>query len=462
MKPSLILINPSIYDFAAYDLWSKPLGLLTLAGFLRRSGFRVDLIDCMNVHHQEMKTASLVKMPKRRKFGTGKYFRQRVSKPEPLKDVPRIYSRYGISGKILEHELKKIPSPEAILVTSLMTYWYPGVKETITIAKKVYPEIPIILGGIYAMLCSTHALENSGADVVYTKADVNGLLDVLGDYGVSPPLKRQDSDSASFPAFDLLGKIDYVCIQTSTGCPYRCRYCASHFLNPSFSRRNPNDVFEEILYWNKKFLVDDFAFYDDALLVSSENHFAVLLEKISKLKSNLRFHTPNAIHAGEVTDEIAILMKRAGFKTIRLGLETSDFSFHRKIDNKISEGDFENAVKNLLRAGFENTDIGAYILIGLPGQSVESVKRTVGFVDTIGALPYLSEYSPIPHTGLWKEAVNSSEYDLDGEPLFHNNSLLPCWSPSQKGEVPLIKKSVSEIRNKYRGLININPKSTSF
>jgi hypothetical protein len=31
----LILINPWIYDFAAYDLWSKPLGLLYLAGYLR-------------------------------------------------------------------------------------------------------------------------------------------------------------------------------------------------------------------------------------------------------------------------------------------------------------------------------------------------------------------------------------------------------------------------------------------
>ncbi|MFC1883560.1 B12-binding domain-containing radical SAM protein [Thermodesulfobacteriota bacterium] len=455
MKPSLILVNPSIYDFAAYDLWSKPLGLLTLASFLRRSGFRVDLIDCMNVHNPEMKTGPLVKMPKRRKFGTGKYFKQKVSKPDPLEDVPRAYSRYGISRKVLEHELKKLPRPEAILVTSLMTYWYPGVKETIILAKKVYPEIPVILGGIYAILCSAHALKNSGADTVYAKAEVRGLLDVLDDYGVCPPLEHQDYDSTSFPAFDMLGKIDYVCIQTSTGCPYSCQYCASRFLNPTFSRRDPNDVIEEILYWHKKFLVNDFAFYDDALLVSSENHFEILLEKIAKLKLNLRFHTPNAIHAGEVTEEIAVLMKRAGFKTIRLGLETSDFSFHRNIDNKISEGDFERAVKNLLSAEFENMDIGAYILVGLPGQSIESVKRTIDFVDSAGALPFLSEYSPIPHTGLWEEAVKSSEYDLVGEPLFHNNSLLPCWSHSQREELPLIKKRVSEIRNKYRGAINI-------
>jgi len=28
----ILLINPWIYDFAAYDLWVKPLGLLSLGG----------------------------------------------------------------------------------------------------------------------------------------------------------------------------------------------------------------------------------------------------------------------------------------------------------------------------------------------------------------------------------------------------------------------------------------------
>jgi len=31
-KPSILLINPPIYDFAAFDFWLKPLGMLTVAG----------------------------------------------------------------------------------------------------------------------------------------------------------------------------------------------------------------------------------------------------------------------------------------------------------------------------------------------------------------------------------------------------------------------------------------------
>ena len=35
MPPNILLINPPIYDFAAYDFWLKPYGLLSVAGYLR-------------------------------------------------------------------------------------------------------------------------------------------------------------------------------------------------------------------------------------------------------------------------------------------------------------------------------------------------------------------------------------------------------------------------------------------
>lgn len=35
MKPRILLVNPPIYDFSAYDFWLKPYGLLRVAGFLR-------------------------------------------------------------------------------------------------------------------------------------------------------------------------------------------------------------------------------------------------------------------------------------------------------------------------------------------------------------------------------------------------------------------------------------------
>jgi len=445
MAPTLILVNPWIYDFAAYDLWSKPLGLLYLAGFLRASGFNVHLIDCLDVHHPAMDATE--KQPTRRAYGTGKFRRQQIPTPLPLMNVKRPYSRYGLSVRVFEQTLRAIENPAAILVTSLMTYWYPGVKEAINLSKRIHPSVPILLGGIYAKLCYDHALENMGADRIVTDDNPASLLETLNEYDIADPGPVHGSGRPSYPAFDLLSRIDYVCIATSSGCPNRCRYCASHFLNPSLKQRDPGEALEEILFWHQDFGIRDFAFYDDALLIGAKDHLAIILEGIARLDLDLRFHTPNALHIKEITLEIATLMRRTGFITIRLGLETSDFSSRRKLDNKVGEGDFEQAVGNLHQAGFNKKEIGAYVLIGLPGQSVDSVLQTLKFVEKAGAVPYLSEYSPVPHTSLWEKALSHSEYDLAGEPLFHNNTLLPCWDDGRRSDLARLKRHVLEIRH---------------
>ncbi|MBN1276685.1 MAG: radical SAM protein [Deltaproteobacteria bacterium] len=446
MTHSLILINPWIYDFAAYDLWSKPLGLLYIAGFLRQFGFRIHFIDCLDRHHPGMLEDNQFRAPKRRPYGTGKFWRMQIEKPDRLKHVQRPYSRYGISISIFERELSEIENPVAILVTSLMTYWYPGVREAIAIARKIHPGVPVILGGVYARLCHEHAMQTSGADRVVTEADPEVILKLFNDFGIEIPQSINDLQPRPYPAFDLLNKNDYICLLTSTGCPFRCRYCASHFLSPLLEQRDPHEILDEILYWNKYLGIRDFAFYDDALLVASEDHMAILLEAINRHDPDLRFHTPNALHAREISYDIAMLMRRTGFKTIRIGLETSDFSIHKDIDNKISEGDFERSVSNLQRAGFKASDIGVYILAGLPGQSVDSVLKTIDYIAGNGAVPYLSEYSPIPHTDLWEKAVEFSEYDITGEPLFQNNTLLPCWDSSRKREYQGLKDRALAVR----------------
>ncbi|MDY6973278.1 MAG: radical SAM protein [Thermodesulfobacteriota bacterium] len=450
MTPSLLLINPWIYDFAAYDLWSKPLGLLYLAGSLRHCGFTIHLIDCLDVHHPAMSGDPAMQTPTRRLYGTGKFWRQKARRPLPLKDIQRPYSRYGLSNKAFQEALKAIRDPAAILVTSLMTYWYPGVKEAISLAKQIHPRTPVILGGIYAKLCHDHAMLNSGADRIVTDSDPFSVLRVLDDCGIPVPGRIPPMHCRPYPAFDLLGRIDYVCLLTSVGCPYRCRYCASHFLNPDPIKRDPREVLDEVLFWHKDYGICDFAFYDDALLLESYKHLAVLLEDLVRRGLKIRFHTPNALHVKEITPGIARIMYQAGFRTIRLGLETSNFGPLRDLDNKLDKGDFERAVRVLLEAGFTGEQTGAYIMIGLPGQSADSVIETIESVAEAGIAPYLSEYSPIPHTALWNEAVSLSEYDLVSEPLFHNNTLLPCWDDSQKKELPRLKKRISEIREKLR------------
>ena len=445
MKKDLVLINPWIYDFAAYDLWAKPLGLLYIASYLRSCGFNIYFIDCLDIYNPYMEKSGL-KKPKRRAYGTGKFWKQKISPPYPLKEIKRLYSRYGITPKVLEIELKSLPKPEAFLITSLMTYWYPGIIDLIKIIKKIYPDVPILLGGIYARLCREHAYQNTGADFIISSSNPEDILNYLKSLGLYPDQELKFHPSHIYPAFDLYRKLDYVCIITSRGCPYRCSYCASPFLNPDFCIREPEDVFEEILHWHNKYEVVDFAFYDDALLISAENHLIPLLEMIIKKGLKLRFHTPNAIHVKEIDYQIATLMYKAGFETIRLGLESIDTTLHEKLDRKLNPSDFEKAVNYLFKAGFKSHQIGAYILIGLPNQDINSIIETIKFVGKMKVTPFLAEYSPIPYTPLWKEAVKVSPFDIASEPLYHNNVLIPCWDEDRKKEIPKLRKMVFEIR----------------
>lgn len=444
---SIILINPWIYDFAAYDLWSKPLGLLYVAGYLRGRGVTIDVIDCMDKNDPDMLKDISITKPTSRKYGTGKYFREEIEKPFSVKHFPRTYSRYGTHPDVFEGRLKKIKKPSAILVTSLMTYWYPGVVDAIAIAKKIHPGVPVILGGIYARLCKDHAERFSGADYVaneITLDNIQSLPDILANFDIQ--VKKENEQDDYHPAFDTYPKIDYVSLLTSTGCPYRCKYCASSFLYPVFKKRDTRAVIDEIKHWYLVYKVNDFAFYDDALLIDSERHIKPILEKLKSKGIHARFHTPNALHVKEISPIIARLLFSSGFKTIRLGLETSDMNMHRDLDKKISIGDFETAVKNLIKAGYTKKDIGAYILMGLPDQSIESVTETVKFADKAGAMPYLAEYSPLPETPLWEKSLASSRYDLKSDPIFHNNCLLSCWSEEQVQKVSELKKLVKEIR----------------
>ena len=153
-----------------------------------------------------------------------------------------------------------------------------------------------------------------------------------------------------------------------------------------------------------------------------------ILEKIIQADINIRFHTPNAVHIRGIGPETARLLFGAGFKTLRLGLETAEFDSRTDIDNKVTGDDFKRAAGYLQEAGFTKDQVGAYLLMGLPGQDLTAVERSVQTVQFAGITPILAYYSPIPHTALWPEAVRGSRYDLAADPIFTNNSILPCQS----------------------------------
>ena len=425
-EKNLLLINPWIYDFAAYDLWAKPLGLLSLAALLEENGWAIHYIDCLDVHHPALKRLR-PQGTKRRPDHRGHFYREEVGKPAFLGSIPRRFYRFGLSPEVFREVLQSLPIPQAILVTSGMTYWYRGVHEAIGIVKEAFPSVPVVLGGVYATLCAEHAEKTSGADGVIQGWGEIQILKLLKELtGVSPSCipDLNDLDTLPPPAFGLYAYLDYCCVLTSRGCPFQCTYCASPLLNPRFITRDPDHVVNEIVVW-ADCGTEDIAFYDDALLVDRE--FAIaLLQGIEERGRKVRFHAPNGLHARGITEEVAHLMRQVGFATVRLGLETCSQERQLATGGKVSNDDFQTAIQNLRQAGYASQEIGVYIMAGLPGQDRGEVEQSIRFVKECGARPYLAEYSPLPGTPLWGEAVKVSPFDLQGEPLFHNNTILPC------------------------------------
>ncbi len=420
-SPHILLVNPWIHDFAAYDVWASPLGLLGLAAILRESGFTVTYYDCLNRFH-----ARSERPPSHHRCGRGPYVKTEVPKPPGLEDIPRRYCRYGVKGEWFKEDLKALPAPDLVLVTSIMTYWYPGVAETIRRLRRQWPNTTIVLGGIYATLCRDHAMAHSGADRVVSGFVGRDIVRLAAEEtGWAPDTVQRPNacpDAYPFPAFDLQTRIPFVALLSSVGCPFSCDYCASPLLSPGRWVQSPGRVESEIQYWHHRHGVRDFAFYDDALLVD-ETHALPLLDRLARMPQKIRFHTPNALHIRAITSQIATLLKRAGFHTVRLGLETTG---RRELDRKTSVEQFETAVEHLKAAGFGKDELGAYLLVGLPNQPIREIEEAILWVKQMGVRPIPAYYTPIPGTKLWAEAVRSSRYDLDSDPVFSNNTLLPC------------------------------------
>jgi radical SAM superfamily enzyme YgiQ (UPF0313 family) len=432
MKPKILLINPWIYDFAAANLWSRPLGLMEVAEFLSSYDCDMTFLDCLGTF-------------KHRRYNMGKYPKKVLPRPGILKDVKRKYGRYGISTNEFLSIISEAGPFDIIFVTSIMTYWYPGVAKVTDICKDLYPETPIILGGIYATLHEEHASKHSGGDYVYTGKIDERVLTFFDKAGITI---SRNGNPKPYYKLGMQGSAGYASIMTSEGCPYKCRYCASGLLTGQFRFRDRETLCEDIeaLY---AMGVRDIAFYDDALLYKPDEHIKKILASVIEVGIKVRFHTPNGLHAKFIDDELAMLMRASGFKTIRLSLE----SVNRAIQDRLSGGkvtthELSESVNCLKRAGFSKKELGVYVLYGLKGQEIDDVWESVRFLMDLDVRVNLCEFSPIPGTAVWDELIADGTFSGDIDPLLTNNTVYSqLFSGYHVSDIQELKDTVVRYNN---------------
>jgi len=406
MKPKILLVNPPIYDFAAYDFWLKPAGMLSVAGFLRgKADFKLfDYLDRLNPF-----------MAGQKKFvsdqwGRGRFYSKRTIAPPPLGKIPRYFQRFGLPRNLFTNYLAKEGPFDFVMVQTTMTYWYNGLEEVIGDIRSVWPQVKVVLGGNYATICYDHA-QKLGADLIVKGTNLEPLWQYTG---ISPDLQQ--------PAlWEVYEKLNVGVLKLTEGCPFSCSYCSVPKVYGKFKPRSLGHSLDE-LELLCQLGAENVAFYDDALLYDADKVLIPFLNEVLRRNITMNFHSPNALNARFVTKELAELLVRSGFKSFYLGFESASVQWQKRTGSKVFSEELENATRYLIAAGAEPDNITAYQILGHPHIDIQELEESMRFVGSLGIRGMLADFSPIPGTP-------DGEYcrkwvDLD-EPLMHNKTAFP-------------------------------------
>jgi hypothetical protein len=404
-KLSILLINPPIYDFAAFDFWLKPLGMLTAAGKIANADFQI--FDFLDRNHQFYSDKPQFKSDK---WGRGRFFSTVIGKPDVLKKIPRYYRRFGLPAEIFVDFLKTNKPCDFVFIQTVMTYWYLGYQEVINEIKKYWPKAKIILGGPYTIICPQHA-KNLGAD----------FLEKDNPLHPSALLRTGKAEGFRMPLWNLYKNLQTAAMKITQGCPFKCTYCTVPIFCDGFSTKPLQQAIEELRYLIS-LGVKNIAFYDDALLYKSDEVLKPFLRYVIENKIDVSFHTPNALNARFIDDEIADLLVKAGFKSFYLGFESSSGEFQKQTGSKIYDDEFANAVKTLIAAGADINSITAYLILGHPHFEIQEIEESMKFVNSLGVKIMLAEFSPIPGT---VDGKFCEKYIDLSEPLLHSKTAFP-------------------------------------
>ncbi|RJO64353.1 MAG: radical SAM protein [Candidatus Omnitrophota bacterium] len=420
MTKEILLINPPLLDSRPNANFDYNTGLLKIGAFLKNQGCRVCFFDFLEGMYKYIGEDHPYKEPgryvdkKRCGMGSKKIFKKRYHIGKP-------YSFFNT-------ELKKIKKPDEIYVGSSLTFYWEGVHKVVEICKKLYPDIPVTIGGIYPTLAPEHA-KRSKADNV-----------IIGQFKGASDLP---------PAMELMKEREYkyAIIKTTRGCCNNCSYCAVPKVEGKIITHRPiGDVIAE-LQLRVSSGIRKIVFWESNILQDAKQYFEKLLDRIIELELDLSIQIPEGFDPRLIYPEIIRKLRLSGVSYIGLALESSDSNLQHRFHKKLKLSYFEKVVKLFKEEGYfchktmryEN-DIWLFVLIGLPEQSLKSILLTLIDVWKLGCLPVVLPYTPIPGT---EEYVNYRHL-IKGRDL---EELAPSLMPFANDELTV--EDLEEIQNNF-------------
>ena len=269
--------------------------------------------------------------------------------------------------------------------------------------------IPVIMGGIHASMCSEEALQFVDSVVI---GEVETVWDkVIEDVisGQLKPIYKGDwsgLEQLQKPRRDIYSKnYLFASVQTSRGCPMDCDFCSvSAFNGLRYRRRPPSDVLDELEAIPQKlvFFVDDNIIgYGKRSRQSALELFKGMVERgIEK-----HWFCQASINVAD-DEEVLHWAAKSGCRMIFLGIEAEDIEALSEVNKKMNikrggSDAYEQVFERIHNAGI--AVLGAFIF-GMDQDTPDKLrKRAQYMLDCSVDVMQATALTPLPGTRLFAQ-----------------------------------------------------------
>jgi anaerobic magnesium-protoporphyrin IX monomethyl ester cyclase len=429
---TVTLVYPYFRPFNDKSIFRfPPLGLGYIAGYLKQNNISVDLVDCTFLSQEE---------------ALEKVWR---SKPK----IIGIYSMFSMKDKAIQMA-KLLKGNCELLVAG-------GPLPTLNPEDFLQDFDVVIIGeGEETMLELVREVEKGGdlsrvRGIAYREKDTMKL---------TPPRDFiQNLDSIPFPTRELFDNQAYknhyskkfgytiTSLITSRGCPFNCDFCSQPIFGNKFRTRSATNIVDEI----EKVIALGYEriwFADDCFTLSRKRLIDIFNEIIQR---RIKIDWECLSRVDTIDREMAEKMKHAGCVRVFFGIESGSDSVLALMNKKATAKQAKEAVHVAKQSGIQ---VGAFFILGYPGETDETVLDTVRFASSL-PLDYLSFTFPypIPGTSLYervKDKMIVNNWEEPKHPHLIEHKLLYRSSFSEaKLRFAILKATVQFKLRKHLGSI---------
>lgn len=426
--PDILLIQPPLQDFYITYKRTVPYGMACIAAVLTQNGFSVSVFDSLAT-----KRSRDMAWPKEMAYLKPYYGLPDVS-PFALFHRFRHYGySYEYIGRIARESGAFLVGISALFTTYVECAW-----QTALVVKKWLPDCKVVFGGHHPTMMPLDMMACEAVDFVIrgegeaalpqlARALKNGsALETVpgivfrqtdGSVYQATPALMDDLDAYPGPSLDHIkhnfykrGKKHSAVIVTSRGCPLKCSYCCTgkdSFLR--FRQKSVASVLKEIenavLNYDARFI--DF---EDENLSLNKHWFMTFLHALTNRfhNYNLELRAMNGLFPPSLDRDVIQAMQTAGFKTLNLGLCTTDKDQLRRFERPDVSTAFDRALN--LAESYNMQAVG-YIIGSAPFQEA---------FDTVSDLIYLAQRRVLAGLSIFYPAPGSRDFQL-----IHDLGILP-------------------------------------